>query len=207
MAALWNKRRERFCQLIASGLAKDVGNQGLTQKAAYLAAGYQAGEHGAAVCASRLLRQVDEVIRRVRELATQHATRKAVTVDTISAELDEARQVAKDNDQASAMVAASGTKAKLYGLFIDRVEQGKAGEFNTSESTSDLADKLIKASNPGIVQVSDGQRAMVAEELARHASALRAIAHDTDQTTTETKPRLAGMRPKPLKHKDISAAH
>jgi hypothetical protein len=105
------------------------------------------------------------------------------------------------------MAAAEVAKAKLLGLQIDRVEQGKAGEFNTSESTSELADKLIKASNPGIVSVSDHQRAMVADELARHASALRAIAHDTDTIMPDTKPRLAGMRPKPLKTKDISASH
>lgn len=177
MAALWNKRRERFCQLIASGLARDVGGNGLSQRAAYEAAGYKAVGHVAEVNASRLLRHAGEVVKRVKELQTQHATRKAVTVDTISEELDEARQVAKANDQASAMVAASGTKAKLYGLFIDRVEQGKAGEFNASESTSDLADKLIKAANPGIVTISDGQRTMVEEELARHAAALSAIAH------------------------------
>ncbi len=205
MAALWNKRRERFCQLIAAGLARDVGAAGVTQHGAYQAAGYAATGVGARVNAHRLLTQTNEVIRRVKELQRQHATRKAVTVDSIATELDEARSLAIETKQASAMIAASGTKAKLYGLFIDRVEQGKAGDFSISENTADLADKLIKTSNPGIERISDAQRAMVVEELARHAAAVSAIAHDTDAAAIEAKPRLAST--KSLRPKVSTAQH
>ena len=39
-----------------------------------------------------------------------------VTVESLTAELEEARQVAKDNNSAAPMVAATMGKAKLYGL-------------------------------------------------------------------------------------------
>lgn len=50
------------------------------------------------------------------------AENHAVTVDSILEELEEARVVAKENSQSSAMVAASMGKAKLAGLDIDRLE-------------------------------------------------------------------------------------
>lgn len=207
MAALWNKRRERFCQLIASGLARDIGAAGMTQHAAYQAAGYAAQGASARVCAHRLLTQANEVIQRVKELQRQHATRKAVTVDTISDELDEARIVAKANDQASAMVAASGTKAKLYGLFIDRVEQGKAGDFTSAKDTADLADMRLREANPNVVITQD-MRDMALQCIAGHAAQeareLAAIASGT-MPAIEPKPRLS--KAKSLKTQDISAQH
>ncbi len=209
MAALWNKRRERFCQLIAAGLARDVGAAGLTQHAAYQAAGYAAQGASARVCAHRLLTQANEVVRRIKELQKQHATRKAVTVDSIATELDEARTLAIETKQASAMIAASGTKAKLYGLFIDRVEQGKAGDFSKAESSSDLADMMLKQACPDIGQITDEQRAMAIDAGARYAAELAAIGSGSVQASPDprSQPRLAGMRPRPLRPKQIMASH
>ncbi len=207
MAALWNKRRERFCQLIATGLASDIGGQGISQSAAYKAAGYAAQGNSAEVCASRLLRSAQDVIKRVRELGLQHARRKAVTVDSIATELDEARSLAIETKQASAMIAASGTKAKLYGLFIEKTEVGKAGDFSKAESSAELADMMLKQACPDIGSITDEQRAMALEASARYAAELAAIGAGSAQPSPETKPRLAGVRAKPLKQHSNTAAH
>ena len=45
-----------------------------------------------------------------------------ITVDSLIAELEEAREIAKERKNASALVAATALKARLKGLLIDRVE-------------------------------------------------------------------------------------
>ena len=62
-----------------------------------------------------------KVAVRVSELQEQARKRHEVTIDTLTAELDEARQQAKDDPKgASAHVAAIMGKAKLHGLLVDR---------------------------------------------------------------------------------------
>lgn len=53
---------------------------------------------------------------RLDELRQVHATRHAVTVDSLVDELEDARQLAKRNGTASAMVSATMGKAKLLGI-------------------------------------------------------------------------------------------
>lgn len=67
--------------------------------------------------ASELLRG-GHVLARVNELRARHVKRHEVTVDSLVAELEEARQVAlaAETPQSSAAVSASMGKAKLYGL-------------------------------------------------------------------------------------------
>jgi hypothetical protein len=65
-----------------------------------------------------------KVTSRLDLLRAEHAERHAVTVDTITTELEEARLMAmkKDVQQASAAVNASMSKAKLHGLVVDKKE-------------------------------------------------------------------------------------
>lgn len=180
MPALANPRWERFARAIVHGL----GDTPYSQGRAYVAAGYSAkdaGETGgsAEACASRLLKKAKPILDRVRELQEQAALSTKVTVQSITAELEEARALAKANDQASAMVAASSTKAKLHGLAVDKHEHGVPGSFSDATSTRELAEAMLREANPSLVVVNEEQRAMALEELARHADAMAAIAQNT----------------------------
>jgi hypothetical protein len=63
-----------------------------------------------------------KVAVRVIELQEEHRIRHNVTVDTLTKELDEARSLAKDEAQPSAMTGATMGKAKLHGLITDKKE-------------------------------------------------------------------------------------
>ena len=79
------------------------------------------------VNASKLLSNT-KVAQRVNALQEMHVKRHIVTVDTLTAELEEARQIAIQINQPSAMVSASMGKGKLNGLVTDKAEHtGKDG--------------------------------------------------------------------------------
>ena len=58
------------------------------------------------------------------------AKRHEITQDTLLEELEQARQSALNNNQASAAVAASMGKAKLCGMIVERKQTGKPGDFD-----------------------------------------------------------------------------
>ena len=60
------------------------------------------------------------VMQRVIELQAAHAERHNVTVDTITKELDEAKNLAKETEQPAAMTGAIMGKAKIHGLVTDK---------------------------------------------------------------------------------------
>lgn len=178
MPALANPRHERFARAIVVGLGQEPWSQGR----AYIAAGYNAKDAGksggsAEVIASRLLNKVKPIAARIKELQELASRRTVVTVQSITDELEEARGIAKANDQASAMVAASATKAKIHGVIVDRHEHGTPGAFTEAQSTQAMAEAIIKDRNPSIEYVSETLRESVLVELARHDAALDALAH------------------------------
>lgn len=67
------------------------------------------------------------VSQRVIELQAKHAKRHDVTIDTITRELDEARELARDCEQPAAMTGATMGKAKIHGLVTDKKELAGAG--------------------------------------------------------------------------------
>lgn len=174
MPILQNARRERFCQLIASGLARDTQGQGISQRAAYEASGYKATGPAAAVCASRMLRYANTVIWRIKELQEANGRRREVTVDSITTRLELASRIAEEDRLPAALTNAETAIAKLHGVFVDRQEQGKPGDFSNTQSTSELADKLIKDAIPGIQSIKDTDRALIIGEIERHSGALAA---------------------------------
>ena len=58
----------------------------------------------------------------LESLKKAHSERHNITVDTLTDELNEAFNVAKEDIKPSAMVAAIMGKAKLHGLLTDKVE-------------------------------------------------------------------------------------
>ncbi len=67
---------------------------------------------------------------------TEHRRRCAVSVDSLTEELEEARELAAQTAQPGAQVSATLGKAKLHGLLIDKSHVQMQG---------DLAVKLQKA--------------------------------------------------------------
>jgi phage terminase small subunit len=105
---LHNPRHERFAQELAAGNTAD---------AAYVLAGYQENRSNAA-----RLNANRDIQRRVAEIQSVGAGRAAVTVETLIAEAEQARSKAMgDKGGAAAAVAAITVKAKLAGLWRDKV--------------------------------------------------------------------------------------
>lgn len=71
--------------------------------------------------ASELFANV-KVAERVIELQAAHRERHNVTVDSLTKELEEARELAKDTEQPAAMTSATMGKAKIHGLAVDKKE-------------------------------------------------------------------------------------
>ena len=61
-----------------------------------------------------------KIATRVEELRKQHSKRHEVTVDSITEELNEAKELAKDEKQLATLVNAIMGKAKLHGLLVDK---------------------------------------------------------------------------------------
>ena len=59
---------------------------------------------------------------RLDELRAEHKKRHEITVDTLVAELEEARKLAFETDKAAAAVSATMGKAKLLGLVVEKQE-------------------------------------------------------------------------------------
>jgi len=69
----------------------------------------------------RLLKHV-EVSAAIEDGAKEHAERCAVTVDSLTKELNDALKVAETKENAAAMVSAIMAKAELHGLKVQRRE-------------------------------------------------------------------------------------
>lgn len=81
------------------------------------------------VKASELLSS-GKVSVRVKELQQSHQKRHNVTVDSLLAELEEARQMALQETQPSAAISATMGKAKIVGVDVQKVEHSGAVSMN-----------------------------------------------------------------------------
>lgn len=109
-------KQERFCQVYV---------QTSNSSEAYRSA-YNAGAMKAATVHKRASETLGrgEVAGRVAELRGSLSATHGVTVASLIAELEEARQVGKEKGQASAMAVATMGKAKLAGLDKDGGDVG-----------------------------------------------------------------------------------
>ena len=107
-------KQEKFCQVyIETGNASEAYRQAYnTEKMkpeSVNSKGYQ------------LLQQV-KITARLDELRAEHKKRHEITVDTLVAELEEARKLAFETEKAAAAVQATMGKAKLLGLVVEKQE-------------------------------------------------------------------------------------
>jgi phage terminase small subunit len=111
-------KQQNFCM----AYVENQGNASEAYRQTYNAGKMQ--NHVIKVKASELIRDGagGNVAVTIKELQNENRKRHAVTVESLTNELDEARALAKTEGQAAAMVAASNGKAKLHGLLIDKTE-------------------------------------------------------------------------------------
>jgi phage terminase small subunit len=108
VSTLRNPRHERFDQELAAGNTAD---------AAYVTAGYRENLSDAA-----RLNANRDIQKRIAEIQSVGAERAAITVETLIAEAEAARSKAmSEKSGASAAVAAITAKAKLAGLWREKV--------------------------------------------------------------------------------------
>ena len=69
------------------------------------------------------------------KLQSIHAKRHNVTVDSITKELEENREIGRSEGQSAAMTAATMGKAKIHGLVTDKKEH--SGSFTVSVPNKD----------------------------------------------------------------------
>lgn len=124
------EQQEKFCRVFV-----ETGNASEAYRQAYNAKNMT--QNSIAVKASELLSKVNVTVR-VGQMRETHQKRHNVTVDSIVAELEEARQMALNaaTPQTSAAVAASMGKAKLYGLEKSLLEI--SGELNVRKTLDDF---------------------------------------------------------------------
>lgn len=99
-----------------------------------------------------------------------------VTVESLTAELDEAIALAKRVDQPGAVTQAVVVKGKLHGLLIDRKETGQPGDFQAAQTAQEVLDKV---------------RAELGEDAAR---ALQALVGGVDAAPVEQAPNVVPFR-------------
>ena len=77
------------------------------------------------------------------------ATKAAVTVETLMAELEQARKLALKEKQASAAVTATMGKGKLAGLLVEkRQHSGAVGTYNLKDLSDNDLDRLEQILGP-----------------------------------------------------------
>jgi hypothetical protein len=120
-----------------------------SQKQAYIEAGYKARDHSAEVCGNRLLRFVEPIVQRVRELQDQQRQaleqKNRFTRDTIANRMALASRIAEEDRDPNALYGAEQAIAKLYNLIADGSEMNNKIDFNTANSMSDIGRKLLQS--------------------------------------------------------------
>jgi len=120
-----------------------------------------------------------------------------VTVESLLGELDHVLAGAVDDRQFGAARAAIDSKARLKGLFIDKLEVGAPGDFSACGTTEQVLDKLLGEQSPAeaLMQL-DELRGLIEERASRTAIVVDAPP-SAPSPGSETAMALATLRPAP----------
>jgi hypothetical protein len=175
MPALKNPRWERFAQCLVASLSdKPEGKN--TFKAAYIAAGYSARGHSAEELASRLLRKVEPIGQRIRELQAEQQARLQAKLDLskerVGRRLDKASRMAEQQGNPQAIGTIELGIAKVFGHITDKQETTIA-QAKAPQTSQDLAIALLL--DIGLPQPSDDDKARALELYDSLVAGLEAI--------------------------------
>ena len=125
MPALKNPRHEAFAQAVA---------RGMSASAAYVEAGYKANRHNAAALAreehirTRVTEWQEEQLAIHKQATAEAVANAKVTIESLIAEAEAARAKAmSEKGGAAAAVTALTAKAKLAGMWREKVDQHNTG--------------------------------------------------------------------------------
>jgi len=129
MAPLRNPRHECFIRHLL---------EGKTAVDAFELAGFKRDDGNAA-----RLRRNPKVEERLAELQAELAGQTKITVESLVAELEDARKRATDVKQLSAAIRAVEAKAKLSGLMVERQKiEIDGGNFDRAETAEEMAAEM-----------------------------------------------------------------
>jgi hypothetical protein len=160
MPALSNPRHEAFAQAIFKGLGGKT-RQERAASTAYLQA-YPSCTNGnpAEAAASRLLRRVKPILDRVLELQAEQAKRTQRKIDVsrerVARDLDEAIQIAKQQENPQGITSAAMGIAKVFG--IDQGDKNATQSFKDAQSMQDIGERLLRSvgfANPSAEAIDD----------------------------------------------------
>jgi hypothetical protein len=156
MPALKNTRHEAFAQALA---------RGEPAVKAYVQAGYKpnSGNPSSLKRDQRVSKRVDEIqeeqLAMHQQAAAEAAASAKVTIESLIAEMEAARVKAMaEKGGAAAAVAASTAKAKLAGMWRDKVDQ-----HNTGTAFEHIERLIVERASPGMMLQAPVEAEMDAE--------------------------------------------
>ena len=144
MPVLKNARHELFCQAVASGRTLDE---------AYSDAGFIRNRGNASILNQKkpVQDRIDFLLRKRAKLIDKTVIKQVeVTLDSLIAELEFAREFAIKCSNPSALTMATMGKAKITGHVIDRREVGDVGSFDKLTDEELVAEAAKRARELGI---------------------------------------------------------
>ena len=167
MPALKNPRHEAFAQAVA---------RGMSASAAYVEAGYKANRHNAAALAreqhigTRVSELQEEQLAIHQQATAAAAANKQVTLESLIAEAEAARAKAmSEKGGAAAAVSALTAKAKLAGMWREKLDQHNTGSPVYERIERVIVERLAGADYETIYEESPTE--VIREMPSRHWSA------------------------------------
>jgi hypothetical protein len=188
MPPLANPRHEAFALAILQGLS-DETRKARAQSTAYRVAYPNCAEgHSAEVAASRLLRRVEPIMARVRELQAESNARLQPKIDfsreRVGRRLHRASEIAEADRNASAMVTSELGIAKIFG-HLDQANQNQSVSFSDAKSMQDIGRMLL--SQVGVSAPSEGDIQAAIDAHDQLIAALETIAQRSQALVLEQK--------------------
>jgi hypothetical protein len=195
MTQLRNHRHEAFAQALVRATKTKM-----TNGQCYSASGYSAAGEAAEAAASRLLSDGKQgVAKRVQELMEAGARKAVTTVESLLGELDDVLAAAVDDKQFGAARGCIDSKARLKGLFLDRVEVGRPNEFRADLTIESVAEDMVEQLGGGDASLAlsafDEMMAQVRTALEGNAADRAKIVEPTLAPSSEAAISLAMLRP------------
>src|SRR5262249_27633662 len=186
MPALKNPRHEAFAQAIFSGLLNS-SRETFSKGRAYQRAGYLAKDAGvkggsAEVCAGKLLKKVQPIMARVRELQAILAEQTGETREKCVQELNDLKRDAHAEKAYGAAVSAVMGKAKILNLISDTQEPNSI-DFKSAQSMHDIGKRLLQSF--GVREPDDVSIKLAIEANDTFIDTLKRISQETQGLTLE----------------------
>jgi phage terminase small subunit len=144
-------KQEAFaCAYVETGNASEAYRRAYQPK--------KMGQKAITVESTRLM-QHPSIALAIEQLQAAHAERHNITVDSLTVELEKARESARSTGQISAAVSAIMGKAKLHGLIVDKQEQKRvSGDGDITGIPTDELETIVREGIARAAAAATGSR-------------------------------------------------